>query len=442
MSSLADIMNTSGARNRRRGSGTTTPTQQQPTQTPQPQQTGTTPTVQPAQGEVSAPQTAAQPTAAQPTAPQPTAPQPTPHGQGSQVANITPASSERSYNNPQKELPPTDEELQQQEEAENPHRMSLEEIANHLYATSKPSPEEEERQRKRERSRAILSAIGDGVSALSNLYHTSKYAPDMSTPDSSLSGKAKERYDRFVQVRKENEARYNNAILRARQGDYEMNMKEREIARKEAADAAKDAREAKRYEEQAKAKAEELRIKAEQAQTAKERAEYEKQYNDALLDLKQKALEADIAAKKEQAAVRRATLAETARHNRTVEGLSRERNNISRSKGGGKNSGGVDASDMYYISGRNFTIGRKKQLSKMEQDAIYQYAVNMGWVDKKNQSAVNSGSLKKGDIIAKLANYTPQAKQYLIDNYGYTEINNGKSLGLKHNKGKKILGLK
>lgn len=427
MSSLADIMNTSGTRNRRRGSGATTPTQQ-PTQTPQLQQTDTPPAAQPAQGEVSAPQ--------------PTAPQPAAQGQDAQVVNTVSDSPEHTYNNPQQELPPTDEELQQQEEAKNPHRMSLEEIANHLYATSKPSPEEEERQRKRERSRAILSAIGDGVSALSNLYHTSKYAPDMSTPDSSLSGKAKERYDRFVQVRKENEARYNNAILRARQGDYEINMKEREIARKEAADAAKDAREAKRYEEQAKAKAEELRIKAEQAQTAKERAEYEKQYNDALLDLKQRALESDIAAKKEQAAARRAALAETVRHNRASEGLSRERNNISRSKGGGKNSGGVDASDMYYISGRNFTIGRKKELSKMEQDAIYQYAVNMGWVDKKNQNAVNSGSLKKSDIIAKLANYTPQAKQYLIDNYGYTEINNGKSLGLKHNKGKKILGLK
>ena len=431
MSSLADIMNTSGTRNRRRGSGATTPTQQ-PTQTPQPQQTGTTPTAQPAQGEVSAPQPVTQLAAPQPAA----------QGQDAQVVNTVSDSPEHTYNNPQKELPPTDEELQQQEEAKNPHRMSLEEIANHLYATSKPSPEEEERQRKRERSRAILSAIGDGVSALSNLYHTSKYAPDMSTPDSSLSGKAKERYDRFVQVRKENEARYNNAILRARQGDYEMNMKEREIARKEAADAAKDAREAKRYEEQAKAKLEELRIKAEQAQTAKERAEYEKQYNDALLDLKQRALEADIAAKKEQAAARRAALAETARHNRASEFLGRERNNISRSKGGGKNSGGADASDMHYISGKYFTIGRKKELSKMEQDAIYQYAVNMGWVDKKNQNAVNSGSLKKGDIIAKLANYTPQAKPYFVDNYGYTETNNGKSLGLKHNKGKKILGLK
>lgn len=426
MSSLADIMNTSGTRNRRRGSGATTSTQQ-PTQTPQPQQTDTPPTAQPAQGEVSAPQPAAQPT---------------PQEQGSQVANVTPVPSERSYNNPQKELPPTDEELQQQEETESPRRMSLEEIANHLYATSKPSPEEEERQRKRERSRAILSAIGDGVSALSNLYHTSKYAPDMSTPDSSLSGKAKERYDRFVQVRKENEARYNNAILRARQGDYEMNMKEREIARKEAADAAKDAREAKRYEEQAKAKLEEIGIRRAQAQTAADKAAADAAYKKAQQEFNQKKFEADTALKKEQLANQRASLVETRRHNGVMEGLGRERNNISRSKGRGKNSGGVDASDMHYISGRHFAIGRKKELSQMEKDAIYQYAVNMGWVDTKNQSAVNSGSLKKGDIIAKLANYTPQAKPYLIDNYGYTEINKGKSLGLKHNKGKKILGLK
>lgn len=433
MSSLADIMNTSGVRNRRRGSGATTPTptQQQPTQTPQPQQTGTTPTVQPAQGEVSAQQPAAQPA----TAP----PQPMP-GEVQPIEKIPQPAPISSWL--PKDVPPTAEENNSEQENNPYQRMSLEQIARTLYESGKPSPEEEERQRKRERSRAILSAIGDGVSALSNLYHTSKYAPDMSTSDSSLSGKAKERYDRFVQVRKENEARYNNAILRARQGDYEMNMKEREIARKEAADAAKDAREAKRYEEQAKAKLEEIGIRRAQAQTAADKAAADAAYKKAQQEFNQKKFEADTALKKEQLANQRAANAESARHNRTVEGLSRERNNISRSKGGGKNSGGVDATDMYYISGRNFTIGRKKELSKMEQDAIYQYAVNRGWVDKKNQNAVNLGSLKKGDIIAKLANYTPQAKQYLIDNYGYTEINNGKSLGLKHNKGKKILGLK
>lgn len=387
--------------------------------------------MQPAQGEVSAQQPAAQPA----TAP----PQPMP-GEVQPIEKIPQPAPISSWL--PKDVPPTAEENNSEQENNPYQRMSLEQIARTLYESGKPSPEEEERQRKRERSRAILSAIGDGVSALSNLYHTSKYAPDMSTPDSSLSGKAKERYDRFVQVRKENEARYNNAILRARQGDYEMNMKEREIARKEAADAAKDAREAKRYEEQAKAKLEEIGIRRAQAQTAADKAAADAAYKKAQQEFNQKKFEADTALKKEQLANQRAANAERARHNRTVEGLSRERNNISRSKGGGKNSGGVDASDMYYISGRNFTIGRKKQLSKMEQDAIYQYAINRGWVDKKNQNAVNSGSLKKGDIIAKLANYTPQAKQYLIDNYGYTEINNGKSLGLKHNKGKKILGLK
>lgn len=433
MSSLADIMNTSGTGNRRRGSGVTTPTpiQQQPTQTPQPQQTGTTPTVQPAQGEVSAQQPAAQPATAPPQ-PMPSEVQPI-----EKIPQPAPISSWLP-----KDVPPTAEENNSEQENNPYQRMSLEQIARTLYESGKPSPEEEERQRKRERSRAILSAIGDGVSALSNLYHTSKYAPDMSTPDSSLSGKAKERYDRFVQVRKENEARYNNAILRARQGDYEMNMKEREIARKEAADAAKDAREAKRYEEQAKAKLEEIGIRRAQAQTAADKAAADAAYKKAQQEFNQKKFEADTALKKAQLANQHASLVETRRHNGAMEGLSRERNNISRSKGGGKNSGGVDASDMYYISGRHFTIGRKKQLSKMEQDAIYQYAINRGWVDKKNQNAVNSGSLKKGDIIAKLANYTPQAKQYLIDNYGYTEINNGKSLGLKHNKGKKILGLK
>lgn len=430
MSSLADIMNTSGTRSRRRGSGVTTPTQQ-PTQTVQPQQTDTPPTVQPAQGEVSAQQPAAQPA----TAP----PQPMP-GEVQPIEKIPQPAPISSWL--PKDVPPTAEENNSEQENNPYQRMSLEQIARTLYESGKPSPEEEERQRKRERSRAILSAIGDGVSALSNLYHTSKYAPDMSTPDSSLSGKAKERYDRFVQVRKENEARYNNAILRARQGDYEMNMKEREIARKEAADAAKDAREAKRYEEQAKAKLEEIAIRRSQADTAEKKAAADAEYKKAQLEFNQRKFEAEMALKKAQLANQHASLVETRRHNGAMEGLSRERNNISRSKGGGKNSGSADATDMYYISGRNFTIGRKKQLSKMEQDAIYQYAVNMGWVDKKNQNAVNSGSLKKGDIIAKLANYTPQAKQYLVDNYGYTEINNGKSLGLKHNKGKKILGLK
>lgn len=423
MSSLVDIMNTGGGTRKRTRS--TIP--QKPQSTPQFEQTST------AGGASEQPQ---QPTQTA-QAPQ------TPQVQGAQPAITAPEPPPIS-SWLKKEVPPTAEEAQQTTEQteETPRRMSLEEIANHLYATNKPSPEEEEKQRKRERSRAILAAIGDGVSALSNLYHTSKYAPDMSNPGSSLSDDGRKRYDRWKQVRKDNEDKYNNAILRARQGDYELNLKEREMLRKEAADAAKDAREAKRLEEQAKFKMEELNIRRQQAKTAADKAAADAEYKKAQQEFNQRKFEAETALKKEQIANQHATLAETTRHNRAMEGLSRERNNISRSKGRGKNGDNTDSSDMYYISGKHFGVGRKKQLSKMEENAIYQYAVNVGWVDKKNQNAVKNGTLKKGDIIAKLANYTPQAKQFLIDNYGYTDTGSGKSLGLKHNKGGKKLGLK
>ncbi len=48
-------------------------------------------------------------------------------------------------------------------------RMSLEQIAPHALRKWPNRLPKKERQHKRERSRAILSAIGDGVSALSNL---------------------------------------------------------------------------------------------------------------------------------------------------------------------------------------------------------------------------------------------------------------------------------
>ncbi len=418
MSSLADIMNTGGGTRKR--TRTTTPQKPQPTP----------------------PQFDAGGASEQPQQPTQTAQAPqTPQAQGAQPAITAPEPPPIS-SWLKKEVPPTAEETQQTAEQteETPRRMSLEEITNHLYAANKPSPEEEEKQRKRERSRAILAAIGDGVSALSNLYHTSKYAPDMSNPGSSLSDNGRKRYDRWKQVRKDNEEKYNNAILRARQGDYELNLKEREMLRKEAADAAKDAREAKRYEEQAKAKAEELRIRAEQAQNAKDKAAADAEYKKASLEQKKATDEARIAIEKEKVANQRASLAETRRHNGATEGLSRARLNHEIAKGNKEAKG--DTTNMYYISGKHFGVGRKTKLSPMEENAIYQYAVNVGWVDKKNQNAVKNGTLKKGDIIAKLANYTPQAKQFLIDNYGYADTGSGKSLGLKHNKGGKKLGLK
>lgn len=60
------------------------------------------------------------------------------------------------------------------------------------------TPEEEEKARKRARSKALINAIGDGISAMANLYYTTKGAPDAYTPSGSLSRAGRARYDRMM----------------------------------------------------------------------------------------------------------------------------------------------------------------------------------------------------------------------------------------------------
>ena len=89
---------------------------------------------------------------------------------------------------------------------------------------------------------------------------------------------------------------------------------------------------------------EELAIRSAQAKTEADKAAADAEYKKAQLEFNQRKLEAEIALKKAQLANQHAANAESARHNRAMEGLGRERNNISRSKGRGGSS--KDASDM------------------------------------------------------------------------------------------------
>ena len=63
--------------------------------------------------------------------------------------------------------------------------------------------EEEEKRKKRE---ALISSIGDTVSALSNLYFTTKGAPNAYKPNDTMSAKAKERWDKLVKEREAQKA--------------------------------------------------------------------------------------------------------------------------------------------------------------------------------------------------------------------------------------------
>ncbi len=81
-----------------------------------------------------------------------------------------------------------------------------------------PTPEELEKEHKRRKLSAIFSALGDGISTLSNLYFASKGAPDM-TPKGTLSAKQQERWENLRKEREKKRKEYYNAYIEAKAKD-------------------------------------------------------------------------------------------------------------------------------------------------------------------------------------------------------------------------------
>lgn len=324
-----------------------------------------------------------------------------------------------------------------EQEAETPARMTFKEMAERLYAADVPNPEEEERERKRAKSRAIMSAIGDGISSLANLYFTNKYAPNIDQHP-MLTEKARERWDNWQKAYKDRVEKYNAAMLRAEKADQDVGMQERELARKEAADAAKEARDAEKLKNDWEIKCADLQIKLQNAKTKEDAEKFKKDLGEKEHERKKAADAARAAAQREANATRRAQVADTAAYRRGLLALARAKMNRGGGSGGSGGSGGGGKLKSY-LSGKYFSIGRAEKLSKQEMSAIYQHGVRVGWINTKNQKTVNDAINKRKGVeeamlyvIGKMPSWTPQAKQFLMDNYGFVDVNNGKRGGFKH----------
>ena len=137
----------------------------------------------------------------------------------------------------------------QTEPPQHPKRMSYEDMFKKLNPYQPPTEQELEKERKKQRREQIFAAIGDGISALSNLFFTTQYAPNMYSGRNTASQRTKERWDRLAAERNANMTAYINGLMRARQADEEYNANERAWERqlgldkiKQARDAAADAR--------------------------------------------------------------------------------------------------------------------------------------------------------------------------------------------------------
>ena len=173
----------------------------------------------------------------------------------------------------------------QQVEPQQPKRLSYEDMFRQLNPYKPPTQEELEKERKKQRREQIFAAIGDGISALSNLYFTTQYAPNMYSGRNTASQRVKDRWDKLAADRNANMTAYINGLMRARQADDAYDDNERQWARqlgldkiKQQRDAAADAR-AEAEEERKKELHPYARRKAEgDAQRAEAQAKYAEEY--------------------------------------------------------------------------------------------------------------------------------------------------------------------
>ena len=97
-----------------------------------------------------------------------------------------------------------------------------------LYKRLNPRPNIDEKEEEKKQRRAQLAAaIGDGVSALSNLFFTYQGAPNSYTGENNITAQNKVTYDKLKKERDEKYAQYLNGYMRAFQADQANADKER-----------------------------------------------------------------------------------------------------------------------------------------------------------------------------------------------------------------------
>lgn len=104
---------------------------------------------------------------------------------------------------------------------EGKKKMSYVEMFQQMSPYKPPTPEELEKERKKQKRETIFAAIGEGISAMSNLYHTTQYAPNAFDPSEGMAATTKKRFDQLKRDREDNQRQYMEGYMRAMRLDAE-----------------------------------------------------------------------------------------------------------------------------------------------------------------------------------------------------------------------------
>lgn len=142
---------------------------------------------------------------------------------------VEPQGAEQGQTSEAKVVPPLAIPSQQpkpEEPTENP-RMSYVEMYQRLNPFQPPTEEELEKERKKAKREKIFAAIGDGISALSNLYFTTRYAPNMYNHENAQSAKVERKWQQLQADRDAQMNAYIRNLMAAKQADDDREDKDR-----------------------------------------------------------------------------------------------------------------------------------------------------------------------------------------------------------------------
>lgn len=239
--------------------------------------------------------------------------------------------------------------------ADKNKKMSYVDMYKLLNPYQPPTQEELEKERKKEKREKMFAAIGDTISALSNLYFTTQYAPNMYKHENSQSDKVKSKWDKLREDRDAQMNAYIKNLMAAQQADDENAENERKWQRQLDIDAYNQKKDADEFQY----KKDRDKVKDEQWQKNYDQKAEQFETNKGIKKDAQKEAERSHRANE---GLKGAQIQEAKRHNSVTEAQGAKRIAISRAKG-------VSSSG----SGKG-TKGSKQETIRLHDGSVHTYS--------------------------------------------------------------------
>ncbi len=287
--------------------------------------------------------------------------------------------------------------------AATPKRMSYVDMFMKLSPYQPPTQEELANERKKEKREKIFSAISDGISALSNLYFTTKYAPNMYRHENSQSAKTENKWEKLRANRDAQQNAYIRNLMAANQADDERKDKDRAWMRQLGIDLYNKGKDAAEFQYR------QDRDNVKDDQWQKDHDQRGSQFAQGM-EYKGKVLAETERAHKASEGLKGAQIAEGARHNRVSEAqgdakISQAERHFRATHNADGTTKGSAKDNGYHltIGGKTYTYENKDDYEKAVVKEARKRGISLTWGTSKNKYTGETTGTPKFRTIVGLA---------------------------------------